>query len=495
MIDVLVLLPGVSSSDHSKDVLFQLYVGVTALVFALVIGVLLLAVVFFRRERQPEEGRRTLETRDDSPAVAALLVHTREVPGEAAAATLVDLAARGTVEILDMGGGTPAVRLLETAPLGLRAYEQRVFELVRRHADGDGVAPADALTLSDDEASEKWLEEFRSEVRDEARSNGWVRKRYGTEVSIVAVLLLIGAVVIAIWGYATATKFPADVAHPPTPHSDLRAGLVWAAVLLGGAEFVAISALWRSAAQRLTRSGRPVAASWLGVAAHLRDDEQLAEAPPTAVAIWHRLLAYATGFGVAHAVQERIPLGPESRSRAWSAESGRWRQVRVRYPERWPPGWGSRPGELVKYGAGRLLMVGVPVVVILTVGVQLIRAGVLDSAPWWSVAFAGLVAGPFLLLAAAGIVNLLFGLVMLASLFGPPREVTGLAVRVRPIPGQTAGMWVAIDDGTRDEVVAYKVRVSNSIQQGDHVRLLVRPLSGQVLAAADSTEPVGAATR
>jgi hypothetical protein len=41
---------------------------------------------------------------------------------------------------------------------------------------------------------------------------------------------------------------------------------------------------------------------------------------------------------------------------------------------------------------------------------------------------------------------------------------------------------VALDNGTRDEVLAYQVRIPNSVVQGDHVRLTVRPVTGEVLS-------------
>jgi hypothetical protein len=220
----------------------------------------------------------------------------------------------------------------------------------------------------------------------------------------------------------------------------------------------------------------------LGVAEHLRDDEQLAEAPPNAVAIWHRLLAYATAFGVAHRVQQLLPLGPESPTRAWSAESGRWRVVRVRYPDRWPPGWGCRPGELIKRALGVLLQVGIPCAVILTLGVKLLQADAFDGLPFWGYAVAALVSVPFLLMGLFASIQFLVGVANLFALFGPLHEVSGRAIRVRPVAGG-ADHWVALDDGTREEVVAYKVRIPNSISVGAYAHLRVRPITGEVKSA------------
>jgi hypothetical protein len=347
--------------------------------------------------------------------------------------------------------------------------------------------------LTDDKESDAWLKGLRDEVRAEARQNGWVRSRYGRELVMLGLTLLGVGAIIAIWGYSTATKYDEYKPHAAVPHEGLRNGLALLGVAIAIADMVGILSLASGGAQRLTRTGRPLASAWLGVAEHLREDEQLSEAPPNAVAIWHRLLAYATAFGVAHTVQEMLPLGPESATRAWSPESGRWRQVRVRYPKWWPPGWGKRPGELIKLGMMVLLQVGIPIAVITTVGVKLLNSGVLDDAtiPWYAYAIAVGVIVPFFLMGLTGALQVLVGLGTLVAVFGGQREVIGRAVRVRTIG--TTGKWVALDDGTRDEIVAYQVRIPNSIDQGERARLRVRPVTGEVRLAEVIDEPKPAA--
>ncbi len=472
-----------TSSDQHRTVVFTLLTDEVAIAVGLLIAVAMALVLLARRERQPDAGPRTLDTPPQSPAVAGLLVHTRGVPGEAAAATLVDLAARGVSEIIDMGGGTPGVRLRNHPATPLTSYEQRIVDLVKQYADDDGVAPAAALTMPDEEAARRWSNTFAADVRSEARKNGWVRSRYGAEVRALLFVTVAAAFVIAIWGYVTADKFNPDTGHPAIAREDLRNALSFVAIVIGVLDVIGLVKLMSSSAQRLTRAGRPVASAWLGVAEHLRADEQLPAAPPGAVAIWHRLLAYATVFGVAHTVQEQLPLGPESPTVAWSDETGRWRRVQVRYPKVWPPGWGGRPGELIKRGLVILLQVGVPIAVIVSVGTRLIGAGVLDdlNVPWWVYAIAVAVIVPIFAIGLRALLWVLVGLGTLVAVFGRQRVVVGRAVRVRPISG-SGEHWVALDDGSRDEVVAYQVRIPHTIEQGDRVRLTVRPVTGEVRA-------------
>ena len=479
-----------ADTSSKTTTVFQLDVAVTALVFGVVLAILTGLVEVLRREPRIEPGPRTLDTPPQPPAVAALLTHTREVPGEAVAATLVDLAARDVVEIFDMGGGEPGVRVHAAGTEQLTPYEQRVLELVRRYADGSGVAPGRALALADDKAAAAWLREFRDEVRSEASSGGWVRRRYGREVVVLTALLLGGGLAVALWGFATATTVP-EHSTIKVPQQTLRNGVTFAALAVGVLDLMLLGRLGASSAQRLTASGQMLAAKWIGVAAHLGDDEQLADAPPMAVAVWHRLLAYATAFGVAQGVQQALPLGPESPTRAWSSVTGRWRLVEVDYPQHWPPGWGSRPGEQLYAGVVKLIQSAVPVAVIVTLGRKLLEGGFFHDVhvPLWGYAIGAVIVGAFLLTMVSGAFQVVVGLAQMCAVFSPGRELAGRAIRVRPRKG--AGTWVAIDDGTRDEIVAVVIRdPSQSVAQGDEVRLRVRALTGVVTSVAPLTQAV-----
>ncbi len=66
---------------------------------------------------------------------------------DAAAATLIDLAARNVLDIEQRGPDVFYVRVRETSAESLEGYERRVLEHLARHAR-DGIVPAAALTTA-----------------------------------------------------------------------------------------------------------------------------------------------------------------------------------------------------------------------------------------------------------------------------------------------------------------------------------------------------------
>src|SRR5947209_4234987 len=103
-------------------------------------------------------------------------------------------------------------------------------------------------------------------------------------------------------------------------------------------------------AERETPQGLAVASRWLGLRAQLGGDDNFASQPPAGVAIWDRLLAYGAAMGVAPGAVRALPMGAESETHAWTAYGGRWRVVHVRYPRRFPPGWGCKPAVAIALG-------------------------------------------------------------------------------------------------------------------------------------------------
>jgi hypothetical protein len=173
-------------------------------------------------------------------------------------------------------------------------------------------------------------------------------------------------------------------------------------------------------------------------------------------------------------------MGTEDDHRAWSRVGGRWRRVRVRYPRTWPPAWGKHPAFAtflaVAWGAAAIFVIG-----------QLGRLA--DSAPpsgisardWrWVERGSLVVMVPFALL----VVWAAFVLVRAVPDFWSKRTITGVVVRDRRFrqwlaSGENPKYWnyLAIDTGTEDRVVAFRLRESlwREHNQGDEVTAEITP--------------------
>src|SRR5439155_26587161 len=79
--------------------------------------------------------------------------------------------------------------------------------------------------------------------------------------------------------------------------------------------------------------------------------------------------AYGAAMGVARAAVAALPMGAESDTRAWSAYGGEWREVRVRYPHLWRPGWGMWPPKAAALGLLGLLIGAAALGLVLRLGV------------------------------------------------------------------------------------------------------------------------------
>jgi hypothetical protein len=117
-----------------------------ATVAAVVLWVLLLlGVAFATRARGVDPGPATMELGEEPPAVVDLLTNDWRVTADAIPATLLDLAARGYLDLEQYGPGCTVCRVRRTSGEGLEAYERMVLEHVAGLAV-DGVVPAEALT-------------------------------------------------------------------------------------------------------------------------------------------------------------------------------------------------------------------------------------------------------------------------------------------------------------------------------------------------------------
>ena len=185
----------------------------------------------------------TMELRPEPPALAGAIVNRGISPAGAVPATVLDLAARGHLELFEVGPDQTVVRR-PAAPAGstdaLRGYEQRFIA---------------ALASS------------------ETSARGLLMDDYITRLD---------------FGVAASLEFERSV------HGELLA----AGLLERRGGFVS----WES----LTPAGREAAAHWLGVREFLSGDDSFHRLPPAAVAIWDRYLAYAAAFGIAEAATAPI---------------------------------------------------------------------------------------------------------------------------------------------------------------------------------------------
>ena len=431
-----------------------------------------------RRPRRPDPAPATMELRPEPPAVAGMLVADFEVTRDALPATLLDLAARGALEVEQYGDET-FVALRDTAA-DLLDHERRVLEHVRRLAGGERGerVPAAALTTGPADSSRRWWARFRKEVVGEAQRRGLSRPVWDPAVvgPLWVVLLAIGGV---LWA---SVRFDFETVEV-TP-------LYVATLVAVAVAFAVAVAVLASDRQRDTSLGRQAAAHWLGFSDHHEANEVIPTLPPAAVAVRGRYLAYCAALGHATASVRALPLGAESDRRAWTNYGGRWRHVRVRYP-RLRPGWGRRPGLALLAGAvGAFVAVNVVRAGLALRGVE--GGGLEDYEGWFDRAGA--------VVAAIGALALVWFatqlLLALADLVLPDQRITGRVVRSREKAGfefnpqRERGRrqrYVAVDTGTGERVVAWSVNAETYARcpQGRAVVAVVTP----VLRHVRSVEP------
>ena len=425
--------------------------------------------------RRVKPGARTLDLPGaEPPAVVALLTHDWVLGHEALPATLLDLAARGYLAIDSLGEDT-LVRVRDEARAEARGdrmsdYERMVFEHVgvlarRTH---DGVVHAQALTTGPGEESERWWKNFRKAVVGDAQARGLSRPRFPPAVKV---LLTVAAVVVAI-AVAVATTTIRDT--DPTDDDD-PAGLFVFTGIGSFSTLVGMLAFMRG--ERDTPAGREAAAAWLGVGDLLSENPLFAEHPPAGVAIWDRHLGYGAALGVAHGAVAALPLGAESETEAWSSVGGRWRVVRVRYPRFIPPGYGKHPGWVTVWGAVQAFAGLRLFPMALSLGEAAVDLG-RENGVWGTTGFDGqpteppqaLVVTLQAISAGLGVFLILFGtfgawlLVLgLADLVSGRRPVQGVVIRRKLVAHKsenstTYHTYVAVDDGTKDRVAAWRFK-------------------------------------
>ncbi|HEY3195918.1 MAG TPA: hypothetical protein VGK42_11855 [Candidatus Dormibacteraeota bacterium] len=419
-------------------------------------------VAILRRPHEPPVLPAMSDLGPETPAVANLLANGGRLTPEAVPATLLDLAVRQAVKIEEAEQGTYTCRI-GVGPSGiLTAYESRVLALLRKRAQG-GVVPARALTAGPADEARGWMKAFRSEVVAEANAAGKCAPRWPKSVLTVLGVLGLGALLLGIAGGQED-----DMTWP-------QAIAVGVAILT----FIVLGRNFTEDTEMVTPAGLAAQARWLSLRKYLHDDEIFPSLPPTAVANRERYLAYGAALGVAAATVRAIPMGAESDRWAWTRYGGQWQQVRVSYPRRWPPAWGSSPWEVGWTG----LLAGGFGVLVLWVTTQMLPS--IEFGPGTDqvsrYVSAGIV-GATLLGAAAVLLGIIVLAIAVIALIRT-RDVTGEAIRVRHFGAEEASRYyLAVYTGVGRRVRAWLVRplVYSALNEYDVVTVSVSPLIGYV---------------
>lgn len=436
-----------------------------------------LVVLVSTRPQRVDPAPATPDLGDEPPAVVNLLANRWRLTEDAAEATLLDLAARGHLELRQPGADPrqTSVHLRERGGDGeLAPYERRVLNRVTSLAV-DGMVPVTALTFREPRRARRWNHGLRQEVIADARARGLSRRR--VSASAMGTLTTIAAISAAGVGLAV---FRDALRSDDTD--------VAAAFWVGAFVFLALTGIAaRSLGERDTPDGRAAAARWLGVRAWLRGHEEFAKLPPAAVAVWDRYLPYGAALGVTGTASEVLDLGMGDRRRVWSSYGGRWRRVQIRYPKFWRRYGMSVPrllaraiGSIVAGGVG-LYYFGLPRAELPGVPRDPAEAG--EAVEWLvsAVATVLVVYGTYVLL------RTVLDLMTVRTITGEVLWVAHWRSRTqtrqrrrRTVPWLD---YLAVDDGSSDRTVAWGLPLDSvtRAEARDVVTIRVRPWTRRVV--------------
>jgi Predicted membrane protein (DUF2207) len=440
----------------------------TAAIAVAVVGfvcwfVLLGVLVLATRAGRPRPGPPADPARPgaESPALVDLLTGGWRLCEEAAAATVLDLAARRVVAVEEVGPELSLVRLRHAEVTGLTAYEQRVYEHLRRLAR-DGVVATGALAEGTRQLK-SWWKAFTTEVIEESRARGLTRPRWTVgHHSVLSTAAFVPAGLAAFATFVTAT--------------DDR---FWPAVVVAGVSYtMLVSLVQKLNGERGTDLGVAAAGRWLGLREHLAAGA-FGEQPAAAVTVWGRPLAYAAALGLAPRAVASLPIAsPADDRRAWSDYGGMWHVVDVRYRARGLFG-AFLGGRTALSGIGGALLIGLATFAVAFVAV--LGGGLLlDGDLGDPVAVARVVA---VLVAAVPLLR------ALADLFARA-PVQGQVVRRRRYQRRSDDdnpryhHWIALDTGTSRTLYAYGIDEDGwgRLQEGDIVTARVGRWLGRIYA-------------
>ena len=429
--------------------------------------------------------------RSDPPAVVNMITNDATVTAAALRATVIDLAARGWLRILppEVDDDLARVRPAAEAYQGdaLRPYERLVLQHVIARFTTDRAIPAPYLAV---DVRGSWWRRFAGLVADDARDSGLVTRRW-RPIDLAAPA---GMTVLAVLAWWIGAQTGNEVAVVDSVERRIGSWLVLAALVVLVVRIVRVLV---QPGFTLTNEGAVATGAWLAVRRRL-DQTGFRELAPSAQEIGDRRLAYATAMCLADGAAIELPLAREDHFRAWSSVGGRSRLVRVRYPSR------------IGFGLAPYVAIGLGVVLFL-LGVRLRRwseevargdgfAWIYEQVPeqdWLVadiatvvtiVAVAPIVIGVWLVV--AGMTDLFVtvertGVVIRAR---RPVEVSSLPRRVRrQLDRDRYRVYLAVDDGSTDDVVAWRANERTAVPQG--ARATVK--ASKVLGRVRSATPVG----
>lgn len=403
----------------------------------------------------------------EPPALASLLANRWKLTEDAAAATLLDLVARGFLEFRQPGNDImqTTIHVRDQQRTGLTAYERVVLVRIAGLAES-GMVPLAALAFRDKAQSRRWWEELRAAVVKDARLRGLSRRRL---TPMVVTAFNLTALAIAVLAGFT-------VFHHawPTPRHDGRAAIFVAVAVCG----VLVGLASRDHGERDTAAGRQSAARWLGVKDWLRAHESFADLPPASVAVWNRYLSYGVAVGAARATGDAIDMGLGDHRVAWSHFGDVWHRVRIRYPRVW---W--RYGRTTRQIVIRALLVAAAGFLLS----RLLRPTGAEQP--------GTGSKIMLVLAAIGVAYGVYMVVRALIDRVTPVEITGEALyirvwkqrsRARLAPRRPWLHYLAVDDGRSGVTRAWAMPDGfvNRVRPGDLVTINVRPWSRRIDAVA-----------
>jgi hypothetical protein len=294
-------------------------------------------VVDFIFRPRVRAGQATPPEFDLPPALVCLLANGCSTAPQASAATLLDLAALGRLDIEQPGPDPTSTTVGIGAGGGgdLLPYEQKVFDkvndLVALNAP-NRTTLGELARLHRDEL-DNWNRSVEELAIADALRRGLVVERDNRMVWLFVVGVYLSCTLAFGLPYAVEQMFiPADKLTSWYAMVGLFGG---GACVLMPMVFVMMAVLGhRVQRYRPTRAGRRVMAYWLGVRRYLRGQGGFAELPPAGVEVWGRYLAYGSALGATPFATAATGLTGDRPTEIGTVYGGQFRVLRVRYPGR-----------------------------------------------------------------------------------------------------------------------------------------------------------------